>query len=59
MCKENKLKLEEHKNNIYWNNFAVKGVSLKDHIRKSGEMYQDDILKDNSPQYKGFSTILS
>ena len=29
LCEENKL---EAKNDTYWNNFAVKGASLKDHI---------------------------
>ena len=43
-CEENKLE----KNDTYWNNFVVKDASLKDH-RKSGGMYQDDILKDDSP----------
>ena len=47
VCKENKL---EEKNDAYWNNFVVKEASLKDHIRrKSGEAYQDYILKDDSP----------
>ena len=32
-CKENKL---EEKNNTYWNNFAVKGAGLKDHIGVGG-----------------------
>ena len=50
MCEENKLEELEEKNDAYWNNFVVKGTSLKDHIyKKSGEMYQDDILKDHSP----------
>ena len=48
VCEENKLELEE-KNDTYWNNFAVECASLKDHIWKSGKVYQDDILKDNSP----------
>ena len=47
MCEENKIKLEE-KHDAYWNNFAVKGASLKDHMGKVEE-YQDDILKDDSP----------
>ena len=38
-CKENKL---EEKNNTYWNNFTVKGASLKE-----WGMYQDDIHKDD------------
>ena len=42
VCKENKL---EEKSDAYWNNFAVKGMSLKDHI----VVYQDDVLKDHSP----------
>ena len=58
MCKENKLELEE-KNNAYWNNFVVTDVSLKDHNMKSGETYQDDIFKDDSPQHKGISNVLS
>ena len=37
------------KNYAYWNNFVVEGASLKDHIGKSGEAYQDDILKDDAP----------
>ena len=44
VCEE---KLE--KSDAHWNNFAVKGVSLKDHIRVGRHTYQDDILKDNSP----------
>ena len=34
VCEENKLELEEEleKNDVYWNNFAVTGTSLKDHI---------------------------
>ena len=37
------------KNDTYWNNFAVKGVSLKDHnYKKNGQAYQDDILKHDS-----------
>ena len=35
VCEENKL--EEKKTTVkdaYWNNFAVKGTSLKDHIRR-------------------------
>ena len=45
---EENIELEE-KNDTYWNNFAVKGASLKDHNRKSGEEYQGAILKDDSP----------
>ena len=49
VCEENKLEYE--KNDAYWNNFAVKGVSLNDHIGRGeiGEEYQDDVLKDDSP----------
>ena len=33
VCKENELELEElEKNDAYWNNFEVTGMSLKDHI---------------------------
>ena len=47
VCKENKL---EEKSDAYWNNFAVNGASLnKGSYRKSGEEYQDDILKYGSP----------
>ena len=35
VCEENKLEELEEKN-AYWNNFAVKGTSLKDHIRRVG-----------------------
>ena len=37
VCEENKLELELEKATVkdaYWNNFAVKGKSLKDHIRR-------------------------
>ena len=37
MCEENKIKLEE-KHDAYWNNFAVKGASLKDHMGKVGDI---------------------
>ena len=33
VCEENKLELEG-KNDAYWNNFVVMGVSLKDHIER-------------------------
>ena len=37
VCEENKLELElEGKNDAYENNFAVKGASLNDHIRRVG-----------------------
>ena len=41
--------------------FVVKGVSLKDHMtyKKSGEEYQDDILKDDSPLDRGISNNIS
>ena len=58
VCEDNKLeelKLEE-KNDTYWNNFAVEGATLKDHIGRVE--YQDDILKDDSPYHKGISNIL-
>ena len=46
VCKENN---ELEKNDTYWNNFAVKGMSLKDQIgRVWGHTYQNDILKDDS-----------
>ena len=32
----------------YYNDFVVKGASLKDHIEE-WDTYQDDILKDDSP----------
>ena len=35
VCKENTSE-ELEKNNAYYNNFAVKGGSLKDHIRRVG-----------------------
>ena len=35
VCKENKLE-ELEKNDVYWNNFVVKGASLKDHIGRVG-----------------------
>ena len=35
--------------NAYWNNFVVKDASLNDHIGRVGEMYQDNILKHDSP----------
>ena len=41
VCKENK---SEEQNDAYWNNFVVKGASFEGSYRKSGEMYQDDIL---------------
>ena len=59
VCEENKLEeLELEKNDAYWINFVVEGASLKDHIKRV-EMYQDDILKDDSPYHKGISTVLS
>ena len=36
MCKENKLEELEEKMMPIENNFAVKGTSLKDHIRRVG-----------------------
>ena len=48
VCEENKL---EEKNDAYWNNFAVKGASLNDHIERverSIKMIYDN-LKDDSP----------
>ena len=49
MCEENELESEfKDKNDAYWNNFTVKGTDSKDHIIRVG-MYQDDILKDDSP----------
>ena len=47
VCGENKL--EEKKYDTYWSNFVVKGASLNDHNGKSGEVYQDDNLKDDLP----------
>ena len=52
MSEANKLEeLElEGKNNVYWNNFVVKGVSLHEgSYKKSREMHHDDILKDDLP----------
>ena len=37
----------------------VRGISLKDHIGKNRDEYQDDILKDDSPQHKCISNMLS
>ena len=38
----------------------VKGASLKDHVyRESGEEYQDDILKDDSPWDRGINNNIS
>ena len=34
VCEENKLEELEEQNDAYWNNFAVKGACLKDHIGK-------------------------
>ena len=43
-----KIKRKNYKKNDgYWNHFAVTGASLKDY-RNSEEVYQDDILKDDS-----------
>ena len=36
VCEENKVEELEEKNDAYWNNFMVKGVNLKDHIRRVG-----------------------
>ena len=36
--KENKIELKENKNDTYWNNFVVRGVSLKDHIGRVGNI---------------------
>ena len=41
-----KSKFEE-KNDAYWNNVMVTGVSLKDHIGEEWGIYQDDFLKYN------------
>ena len=41
MCEENKLEKND-------GNFAVKG-KFEESYRKSGEEYQDSILKDDSP----------
>ena len=38
MCEENKLELELGKNNTYWYNFVVKGMSLKDHLGSVGDV---------------------
>ena len=34
---ENKSEELEEQNDAYWNNFALKGTSLKDHIRRVGK----------------------
>ena len=45
VCKE--INIEKMMPN--WNNFMVKDAGLKDHnYKKSGKMYQNDILKDDS-----------
>ena len=57
MCIENKLELRRRKKTtpIEIINLEVKSAGLKDHnytvyVRKtSGETYQDDILKNDSP----------
>ena len=36
-CAKNKLEELKEKNDGYWNNFAVKGGSLKYHIRRVGK----------------------
>ena len=42
VCEKNKLELEK-------SDFAVQGASLKDMYWKNGQMYQNDILRDDSP----------
>ena len=37
VCEENKLEELEKENDAYWNNFAVIGASLKDHIQRRRE----------------------
>ena len=50
MCEENKLEELEGKNDAFWNNFTIKGsYEFEGLYKKSGETYQDDILKDDSP----------
>ena len=44
------------KNDIYWNNF-VKKVQVLRIILEEWEMYQDDILKDDSLLHKGISQV--
>ena len=44
-----KIKRNYKKNNAYWNNFVIRGTSLKDHIGRVGKrISQDDILNDDS-----------
>ena len=44
ICEENKLELEEI-TNAYWNNFVVKGASLKDHKRRVGRCIKMILLR--------------
>ena len=39
--------------------FRGQRYEFEESYRKSGEAYQDDILKDDSPQHKGISNMLS
>ena len=47
MCEEKQIR----KNNAHWNDFAAKDLryEFEGPHRKSGRMYQDDIIRDNSP----------
>ena len=54
VCKENKLEKTTPIETILWLKVEFEGS-----YRKSGEVYQDDVLKDDLPQEKGISNMLS
>ena len=61
VCKENKLEeleLELEKKQRLLNQFYGWRCKFEGSYKKNGELYQDDILKDDSPYHKGISTIL-
>ena len=57
LCEENIEELEEKRRLL--KQFCGQRYEFEGSYRKSGEEYQDDILKDNSPQRKGISNMLS
>ena len=61
VCEKNieELKELEEKKRCLLKQFCSQRYEFEGSYRKSGEEYQDDILKDDSPQRKGISNMLS
>ena len=52
VCEENIEEVEEKKRRLL-KQFCGQRYEFEGSYRKSGEEYQDDVLKDDSPQHKG------